>query len=169
MLTPAPTSLERDSDRMIINLGPSHNSTHGTLHIILELEGEFIQKATPVIGYLHRGVEKLGENLSYAQFIPLTDRLNYCSSLQNNVGYCHAVEKLLGIELTPRCKYIRVIISELARISDHLLSTGAMGLDTGALCPCAVGRTSPTRSPTPAAHTRRSLSPTLPRPRVVRP
>ena len=76
-----------DGDRMIVNMGPSHPVTHGTLRIVLELEGETIAKATPEMGYLHRGVEKLGENLSYNQFIPLTDRLDYCSSIMNNVGY----------------------------------------------------------------------------------
>ncbi len=133
MQTPLQTpSLERDGDRMIINLGPSHNSTHGTLHIVMELEGEFIQKATPVIGYLHRGVEKLGENLSYQQFIPLTDRLNYCSSMQNNVGYCHAVEKLLDVKIPARAELLRVIVSELARIGDHLVCVGINAVDIGA-------------------------------------
>ena len=121
-----------DGDRMIVNLGPSHPVTHGTLRIVLELEGEFIRKATPEIGYLHRGVEKLGENLSYHQFIPLTDRLNYCSSMMNNVGYTLAVEKLLGIQDPPRSQAIRVLMSELARIGDHIVCIGINAVDIGA-------------------------------------
>ena len=124
---------EPDGDRMIVNLGPSHPITHGTLRIILELEGEYIQKATPEIGYLHRGVEKLGENLSYQQFIPLTDRLNYCSSMQNNVGYVHAVEKLLDLKIPRRAELIRVLVSELARIGDHIVCIGINAVDCGAM------------------------------------
>jgi NADH dehydrogenase I D subunit len=123
----------QDGDRMIINLGPSHPITHGTLRLILELEGEFIQKATPEIGYLHRGVEKLGENLSYQQFIPLTDRLNYCSSMQNNVGYVVAVEKLLDLKIPRRAELIRVLVSELARIGDHIVCIGINAVDCGAM------------------------------------
>jgi len=121
-----------DTDRMIVNLGPSHPATHGTLRIMVELEGEFIQKATPEIGYLHRGVEKLGENLSFHQFIPLTDRLNYCSSMMNNVGYTLAVEKLLDIQDPPRSRVIRVLMSELARIGDHIICVGVNAVDIGA-------------------------------------
>lgn len=126
------TTLSLDNERMIVNLGPSHPSTHGTLRIVLELEGEFIQKATPEIGYLHRGVEKLGESLSYQQFIPLTDRLNYCSSMMNNVGYTLAVEKLLGIQDPPRSRVLRVLVSELARIGDHIVCVGINAVDIGA-------------------------------------
>ncbi len=121
-----------DGDKMIVNFGPSHPTTHGTLHIVMELEGEFIQKATPHIGYLHRGVEKLGENLTYNQFVPLTDRLNYCSSIMNNVGYALAVEKLLGIQDPPRSRVIRVLVSELARIADHIVCLGINAVDLGA-------------------------------------
>lgn len=131
-MTTTQTALSLDSDRMIINMGPSHPVTHGTLRIILELEGEFIRKATPEIGYLHRGVEKLGESLSYHQFIPLTDRLNYCSSMMNNVGYTLAVEKLLGIQDPPRSQVLRVIVSELARIGDHIVCLGINAVDIGA-------------------------------------
>jgi len=131
-MNPNPTSLERDGERMIVNLGPSHPATHGTLRIIMELDGEYIAKATPEIGYLHRGVEKLGENLSYHQFIPLTDRLNYCSSIMNNVGYTLAVEKLLGIQDPPRSQVIRVLVSELARIGDHIVCVGINAVDIGA-------------------------------------
>jgi len=128
-------SFEKDparDGRMIVNLGPSHPSTHGTLQVVLQMEGENIIKADPVIGYLHRGVEKLGENLSYAQFIPLTDRMNYCSPIQNNVGYVLAVEKLLGIQDPPRSRVLRVMLSELTRISDHLVCIGINAVDIGA-------------------------------------
>lgn len=131
-MNPHPTTLERDGERMIVNLGPSHPATHGTLRIIMDLDGEFIAKATPEIGYLHRGVEKLGENLSYHQFIPLTDRLNYCSSIMNNVGYTLAVEKLLAIQDPPRSQVIRVLVSELARIGDHIVCVGINAVDIGA-------------------------------------
>jgi NADH-quinone oxidoreductase subunit D len=96
------------------------------------LDGETVVNAVPHIGYLHSGFEKLGEHLDFNQYVTIVDRMNYISPLHNEISWHHAVEKLLGIELTPRCKYIRVIISELARISDHLLSTGAIGLDVGA-------------------------------------
>jgi NADH dehydrogenase I D subunit len=132
MTTTTQTALSLDSDRMIVNLGPSHPVTHGTLRIVMELEGEFIRRAIPEIGYLHRGVEKLGESLSYHQFIPLTDRLNYCSSMMNNVGYTLAVEKLLGIQDPPRSQVIRVLVSELARIGDHIVCLGINAVDIGA-------------------------------------
>jgi len=128
----APTLERLDDNHMIVNLGPSHPSTHGTLRIVLELEGEYVVKATPEIGYLHRGVEKLGENLSYAQFVPLTDRLNYCSSLMNNVGYAQAVEKLLDLRIPPRAELIRVLVSELARLGDHIICIGINAVDIGA-------------------------------------
>jgi NADH dehydrogenase I D subunit len=131
-LRPVTPDASMGDDRMIVNMGPSHPVTHGTLHIVLELEGEFITKATPNIGYLHRGVEKLGENLTYQQFLPLTDRLNYCSSLMNNVGYTLAVEKLLGIQDPPRSRVLRVLCSELARIGDHLVCIGINAVDIGA-------------------------------------
>jgi len=115
-----------------LNFGPQHPATHTTLRIVLKLDGERVVDAIPDIGYLHSGFEKIGEHLDYNQYVTVTDRMNYISPMANNVAWHHAVETLLGIELTPRCKYIRVIISELARISDHLLCTGAMGLDTGA-------------------------------------
>jgi NADH-quinone oxidoreductase subunit D len=115
-----------------LNFGPQHPATHTTLRIVLKLDGERVVDAIPDIGFLHSGFEKIGEHLDFNQYVTVTDRMNYISPMANNVAWHCAVEKLLGIELTPRCKYIRVIISELARISDHLLSTGAMGLDTGA-------------------------------------
>ena len=115
-----------------LNFGPQHPATHTTLRLVLKLDGERVVDAVPDIGYLHSGFEKIGEHLDYNQYVTVTDRMNYISPLANNVAWHGAVEKLLGIEITPRCKYIRTIIAELARISDHLLSTGAMGLDTGA-------------------------------------
>ncbi len=115
-----------------LNFGPQHPATHTTLRIVLKLDGERVVEAMPDIGYLHSGFEKLGESLDYNQYVTITDRMNYISPMANNVAWHGAVEKLLGIELTQRCKYIRVIVSELARISDHLLCNGAVGLDTGA-------------------------------------
>jgi NADH-quinone oxidoreductase subunit D len=115
-----------------LNFGPQHPATHTTLRLVLELDGERIVKATPHIGYLHSGFEKLGEHLNFNQYVTIADRKNYISPPMNEVAWHGAVEKLLGIELTPRCKYIRVMIGELARISDHLLCTGAAALDLGA-------------------------------------
>ena len=122
-------------EKMVLNMGPSHPSTHGVLRIVLELDGEIITKAVPDVGYLHRGDEKIAENMTYTQFIPYTDRLDYLAPLANNVAYALAVEKLMGIEkqLPPRCQYIRVICCELARISAHLLGLGAFAMDVGAL------------------------------------
>jgi NADH-quinone oxidoreductase subunit D len=115
-----------------LNFGPQHPATHTTLRLVLELDGEQIVKATPDIGYLHSGFEKLGEHLNFNQYVTIADRKNYISPPYNELAWHGAVEKLLEIELTPRCKYIRVIIGELARISDHLLCTGAAALDLGA-------------------------------------
>src|SRR5213083_2943267 len=126
---------ELQSEKMVLNMGPSHPATHGVLRIVLELDGEIITKATPDIGYLHRGDEKIAENMTYTQFIPYTDRLDYLAPLANNVAYVLAVEKLMGIEkqLTPRCQFIRVICCELARLSSHLLGIGAWAIDLGAV------------------------------------
>ena len=115
-----------------MNFGPQHPATHTTLRLVLKLDGETVVDAMPDIGYLHSGFEKLGEHLDYNQYVTITDRMNYVSPMSNNVAWHLAVEKLLGIETPPRCQYIRVIISELSRITDHLLCLGAMGLDTGA-------------------------------------
>ncbi len=123
------------AEKMVLNMGPSHPATHGVLRIVLELDGEIITKAVPDVGYLHRGDEKIAENMTYTQFIPYTDRLDYLAPLSNNVAYVLAVEKLMGIDkaLPPRCQYIRVICCELARISAHLLGLGAFAMDVGAL------------------------------------
>jgi len=122
-------------EKMTLNMGPSHPATHGVLRLSLELDGEIISKADPEIGYLHRGDEKIAENMTYNQFIPYTDRLDYLAPLANNVAYTLAVEKLLGVDdkLPDRCKFIRVICCELARVSAHLLGLGAFAMDVGAL------------------------------------
>ncbi len=127
------TNLE--GDKMVLNMGPSHPATHGVLRIVLELDGDIITRAEPEVGYLHRGDEKIAENMTYNQFVPYTDRLDYLAPLANNVAYALAVEKLEGIDkdLPPRCQYIRVICCELARISSHLLGLGAFAMDVGAL------------------------------------
>jgi NADH-quinone oxidoreductase subunit D len=119
-------------EKLTINMGPSHPATHGVLRIVLELDGEVITKATPDLGYLHRGDEKIAENMQYNQFVPYTDRLDYLAPLSNNVAYALAVEKLMGWELPARGKAIRVICCEMARISAHLLGLGAFGMDVGA-------------------------------------
>jgi NADH-quinone oxidoreductase subunit D len=131
-------SLETISDsellgeKLVINMGPSHPATHGVLRIVLELDGEIITKAIPDIGYLHRGDEKIAENMQFNQFVPYTDRLDYLAPLANNVAYALAVEKLMGWELPPRGKAIRVVACEVARISSHLLGLGAFAMDVGA-------------------------------------
>jgi NADH-quinone oxidoreductase subunit D len=124
---------ELNGEKMIINMGPQHPSTHGVLRVVLELDGEEIINAWPDIGYLHRGDEKIAENMTYTQFIPYTDRLDYLAPLANNVTYAYAVEKLLGMDVPPRCQYIRVICAELARISSHLISLGTFAMDVGAM------------------------------------
>ena len=118
---------------MTINMGPQHPSTHGVLRLILELDGETVVKATPHIGFLHRGVEKLAEYKTYHQFITLTDRLDYLAPLSNNLGYVQAVEKLLNIEAPKRSQYIRMILCELTRIQSHLLWLATQALDIGAM------------------------------------
>jgi NADH dehydrogenase I D subunit len=125
--------LSLHTHKMHLNLGPSHPTMHGTLRVMLTLDGETIVGATPEIGYLHRCFEKESENHTYTQIFPYTDRLNYLSALMNNVGYAMAVEKLLGITVPERCQYIRVIISELSRIMDHLVCIGTNLVDLGAL------------------------------------
>src|SRR4029453_17144055 len=120
-------------EKMVLNMGPSHPATHGVLRLVLELDGELVTKATPEIGYLHRGDEKIAENMQYNQFVPYTDRLDYIAPLSNNVAYALAVEKLMGWELPPRGKAIRTICCETSRISSHLLGIGAMALDLGAM------------------------------------
>lgn len=123
------------TETMTINMGPQHPSTHGVLQLILELDGEVVQKATPHIGFLHRGTEKLSEHRTYHQIIPLTDRLDYLAPMSNNLGYVLAVEKLLGItaEIPERVKNIRVILAELTRLKSHLVWLACHALDIGAM------------------------------------
>ncbi len=122
--------LEND---MVLNMGPSHPSTHGVLRILIRLDGETVIKAVPDIGYLHRGYEKIAENSTYHEFIPHTDRLDYLSPLSNNVAVALAIEKVAGVTAPPRAQYIRTILCELARISSHLMAIGSVGIDLGAL------------------------------------
>ncbi len=116
-----------------LNFGPQHPATHTTLRLILTLDGETIVKAVPDIGFLHSGFEKLGEDLDFNQYVTIVDRMNYVSPVANEIAWHHTIEKLMGLEITPRCQYIRTILAELARISDHLLCIGAVALDLGGL------------------------------------
>ncbi len=120
-------------DRMVLNMGPQHPSTHGVLRLLLEIDGERVIKATPDVGYLHRGMEKLGETLGYHRFIPYTDRLDYLAPLSNNCAIALAAERVCGIQAPPRAQALRVICCELARISAHLLGLGAYSMDVGAM------------------------------------
>lgn len=120
-------------DRWVLNFGPQHPATHTTLRLVLELDGERIARCTPHIGYLHSGFEKLGEHLDYNQYVTIVSRMNYLSPVANDICWHHAVETLFGIQITPKCKVLRTIMAELARIQDHLLCCGAAGLDLGAL------------------------------------
>ncbi|MBN1516813.1 NADH dehydrogenase (quinone) subunit D [Candidatus Sumerlaeota bacterium] len=122
-------------ETMKLNMGPVHPSTHGVLRLVLELDGETVAECKPVIGYLHSGKEKLAEAKTYHQFIPYTDRLDYLAPMSNNTAYALTVEKILGVEVTERCKWLRVMLCELARIASHLLGIGAMALDLGATTP----------------------------------
>ena len=135
-LTPIqPRSLAHDEPQPYLwtmNFGPQHPATHTTIRLMLKLDGERVVDAMPDIGYLHSGFEKLAEHLDFNQYVTVTDRMNYCSPMANNVAWHRAVEKLLGIEAPPRCQYLRVIIAELSRISDHLVCNAAVALDTGA-------------------------------------
>jgi NADH-quinone oxidoreductase subunit D len=124
---------DRLGEKLVLNMGPSHPATHGVLRLVLEMDGEVVTKAIPDVGYLHRGDEKIAENMTYNQFVPYTDRLDYLAPLANNVAYALAVEKLMGWEIPARGQAIRVICCELARISSHLLGLGAFAMDTGAL------------------------------------
>jgi NADH-quinone oxidoreductase subunit D len=124
-----------DSTELVLNMGPQHPSTHGVLRVILKLDGEKILGTDCVIGYLHRGVEKIAENRTYAQFNPYVDRMDYVAAISNGLGYCLAIEKLLNVEAPPRAQAVRVILTELNRIASHLLWLGTHALDIGAITP----------------------------------
>ena len=135
MPDPTDTTTLRDPlapETITLNMGPSHPSTHGVLRLVVELDGEVVKKVVPHVGYLHRGMEKIAESMTYHQFIPYTDRLDYLAPLSNNVAFVLAVEKLIGLEVPPRCRAIRVLCCEIARISAHLLWLGTGALDLGA-------------------------------------
>ncbi len=123
------------ADEILINMGPQHPSTHGVLRVKLKLDGEKIVSSECIIGYLHRGVEKIAEYRTYQQFAPYVDRMDYVAAVSNGLGYCEAVEKLLGAEAPPRAKVVRTILTELQRIASHLLWLGTHALDIGALTP----------------------------------
>jgi NADH-quinone oxidoreductase subunit D len=130
-----PESTFLDSTELVINMGPQHPSTHGVLRVILKLDGEKVMGTDCVIGYLHRGVEKIAENRTYAQFSPYVDRMDYVAAISNGLGWCLAVEKLLNVEAPPRAQAVRVILTELNRIASHLLWLGTHALDIGAITP----------------------------------
>jgi len=123
------------ADEIILNMGPQHPSTHGVLRVKLKLDGERVVDSECIIGYLHRGVEKIAEHRSYQQFAPYVDRMDYCAAVSNGLGYCEAVEKLLGAEAPPRARVVRTILTELQRIASHLIWLGTHALDIGALTP----------------------------------
>ncbi len=124
-----------DSSELILNMGPQHPSTHGVLRVILKLDGERVKDVECVIGYLHRGVEKIAENRTYTMFVPYVDRMDYVAAVSNGLGYCLAVEKLVSVEAPPRAQVVRVILTELNRIASHLLWLGTHALDIGAMSP----------------------------------
>jgi NADH-quinone oxidoreductase subunit D len=130
--TAAAANQEFETEKMSLAMGPSHPSTHGVLRLQLELDGETVTHCDPVLGYLHRGDEKIAENMTYNQFVPYTDRLDYLAPLANNAAYAAAVEKLAHLKVGPRVEAIRVITSEMARVSSHLMGLGAYGIDVGA-------------------------------------
>ena len=123
------------AEHMLVNIGPQHPATHGVLRLVVELEGETVKRVIPHIGYLHSGFEKLGEYRHYNQIVPLTDRTDYLAPMANNVGFALAVEKLMGIEITERCRVLRVIACEMSRIISHLVWLGTTGIDLGAFTP----------------------------------
>jgi len=126
-------AFERDDNTMVVNFGPQHPSAHGQLRLILELQGEEVVKAHPDVGYLHRGMEKMGENMIYNEFLPTTDRMDYIAATSNNYGYALAVEKLLGIEAPMRAEVIRTMLVEINRIISHLFWLATHALDVGAM------------------------------------
>ncbi len=123
------------TDDMIINMGPQHPSTHGVLRVALRTDGELVSEAVPHVGYLHRSAEKIGEKLSARQFLPYTDRLDYLAGMNMNLGWALAVEKLMGLEVTEKCRHVRIMACELSRIASHLVAAGCYGLDLGSFTP----------------------------------
>jgi NADH-quinone oxidoreductase subunit D len=132
-----PTVIEFDvrTDEMLVNMGPQHPSTHGVLRLVLRTDGEVISEVTPHLGYLHRCAEKIGENVTPIQFIPYTDRMDYLSGMNMNLGFSMAVEKLCGMKIPEKAQVIRVIVAEMNRIASHLVGMGAYGLDLGTFSP----------------------------------
>src|SRR2546425_5639730 len=128
-------AVEPGSEHMLLNIGPQHPATHGVLRLVVELDGEVVVRCIPHVGYLHSGFEKLGEYRHYNQIIPLTDRTDYLSPMANNVGFALAAEKLMGIEITPRCTVLRVIACEMSRIISHMVWLGTTSIDLGAFTP----------------------------------
>ncbi len=126
-------NFDRDDNRMVVNFGPQHPSAHGQLRLILELDGEQVTKAIPDIGYLHRGMEKMAENMIYNEFLPTTDRMDYIAATSNNYGFAHSVEKLIGLEIPRRAQVIRMMLLELNRIISHLFWLATHALDVGAM------------------------------------
>jgi len=129
------TTEQVDTEEFIVNMGPQHPSTHGVCRLLLKMDGEVIVDLIPIVGYLHRALEKIAENRTYLQFIPYTDRIDYVSAMLCNHGFCMAVEKLAEIEVPQRAEYIRVIMDELNRIASHLIWLGTFSLDLGAITP----------------------------------
>src|ERR1041385_7486096 len=129
--TPPPDTMEKEYSTL--NLGPTHPATHGIFQNVLKMDGEIIHEAVPTLGYIHRAFEKLAERRPYAQITVLTDRMNYCSSPINNMGWEMTVEKLIKVQLPKRVEYMRVVIMELARLADHIICNSVIGVDTGAL------------------------------------
>jgi NADH-quinone oxidoreductase subunit D len=123
------------TEEMLLNVGPQHPSTHGVFRLVIKIDGEIIKEATPVVGYLHRGTEKLAENLQYTQIIPYTDRMDYLSAMTTNYVLCHAVETMMGLQVPDRAEYLRVISMELGRVASHLVWWGTYLLDIGAISP----------------------------------
>lgn len=127
--------MTKRTEELLLNVGPQHPSTHGVFRIVVQLDGEIITEATPVMGYLHRGTEKLAENLTYTQIIPYTDRMDYVSAMTNNYVLCHTVEKLMQLEIPERAEFLRLIVMELQRVASHLVWWGTYLLDIGAMSP----------------------------------
>jgi NADH-quinone oxidoreductase subunit D len=132
-MTPTPVLDPSDDKTMVLNMGPQHPSTHGVLRLLLEIDGETIVRIMPDIGYLHTGIEKTCEAKFYQQVVPMTDRIDYLCPLTNNLAYCLAVEKLLGLEIPPKAQWIRVMLNELTRINSHLVWLGTHAMDIGAM------------------------------------